>query len=44
VLEDVVDMLIPAVAAMPGFGDILIVSIDKKGGVGLNNVENSADE
>jgi len=43
-LEDAIDVLIPAAATVLGFDDILIVSIDKKDGVQLNDTKNSADE
>ena len=39
--EDAVDMLVPAVAVVPRFDNTLIVSMNEKGGTGLNDAEKS---
>ena len=39
--EDVVDMLVPAVATVPCFDDALVDSVNEKGGTGLNDAEKS---
>ena len=39
--EDVVDLLVPAVATVPHFDDTLVVSVNEKGGTRLNDAEKS---
>ena len=39
-----VDVLVPAVAAVPCLNDPLVVSMDEKGGAGLNEAGMSAGE
>lgn len=38
-LENVVDMLVPAVPALPCFNNSLVVAMDEKSGVGLTEEE-----